>query len=57
MKVSYKNIDIEKDAPQAKVAADISGQVGVPVTDINGTIIVGFDRARIKEELTKNKLI
>ena len=28
-----------------------SGQLGVPVTDVNGTIIVGFDREKLKKSL------
>ena len=30
---------------------DKSGQMGVPVLDINGEIIVGFDREKIQELL------
>jgi hypothetical protein len=30
-----------------------SGQMGVPVTDINGKMIVGFDQAAIDAELAK----
>lgn len=44
----------EKDAgnpANAKKAIEISGQMGVPVIDIDGKIIVGFDEAKIKEAL------
>lgn len=30
---------------------DKSGQMGVPVVEINGKVIVGFDKDRIKREL------
>lgn len=31
----------------------LSGQMGVPVIVVEGTVIVGFDRARIKAALGK----
>lgn len=46
-------VDYNVGADQAKAQEMIrkSGQMGVPVLDINGTIIVGFDRPRINEAL------
>lgn len=29
----------------------ISGQMGVPVVDLDGEVVIGFDRARIDEIL------
>ncbi len=40
---SYENVDVGKDASQAEIAKEKSGQLGVPVTDIDGHIIVGYD--------------
>jgi glutaredoxin 3 len=44
-----------KDVAQDKVARDEmvekSGQMGVPVIDIDGEIIVGFDQEKIKSLL------
>ena len=40
---SYENIDVGKDAAQGAIAREKSGQLGVPVTDINGHIVVGYD--------------
>ncbi len=55
--VKYEDKDIEKDPTAGKEAVDKSGQMGVPVIDINGTIIVGFDRPRIDAALKEHKLI
>ena len=30
---------------------------GVPVTDVNGTLILGFDRPRLEEALEANGLL
>jgi glutaredoxin-like YruB-family protein len=39
----YENIDIGKDHAQAEIAKEKSGQMGVPVTDIDGHIVIGYD--------------
>ena len=49
---SEKNIeDKEKGQEYAQESIDKSGQTGIPVVDINGTIIVGFDRPKINAAL------
>ena len=50
-KVSFKNIDVSKDKKAAAEMLELSGQSGVPVTDANGTIIVGFDEGKLKKAL------
>ncbi|MEO5627291.1 MAG: glutaredoxin domain-containing protein [Candidatus Saccharimonadales bacterium] len=49
--VKYTDLDIEKDPANAKAVVDKSGQMGIPVLDIDGTIIVGFDRPKIDAAL------
>ncbi len=49
VKFSEKNVDEKRE--YAEEAMQKSGQTGIPVLDINGTIIVGFDRARIDSAL------
>lgn len=49
--IEFTEKDIEKDTAFAKEAVDKSGQMGIPVIDINGTIIVGFDRPAIDKAL------
>jgi glutaredoxin 3 len=55
VKYDYKNVDLNMD--DAKAAVTKSGQTGIPVLDVSGTIIVGFDRPRIDEALKKAKLV
>ena len=49
--IEFEDIDVSADRVKAKEMVEKSGQMGVPVIDIDGTIIVGFDRRRIDEAL------
>lgn len=50
-KIDYKDIDVSSDEKAASVMIEKSGQMGVPVLDIEGIIIVGFDKEKIKKAL------
>jgi len=50
-KVEFENIDVSKDTVKAQEMFDKSGQMGVPILDIEGEIIVGFEREKIKQAL------
>ncbi len=56
--VTYIDKDVEKDeAAQKELLEKINGNFqGVPVTDIGGDIILGFDRPKIDEALKKHRL-
>ena len=45
--VVFEDIDVSRDQERAQEMVSKSGQMGVPVLDIDGEIIVGFDRSRI----------
>ncbi|MCX6740665.1 MAG: glutathione S-transferase N-terminal domain-containing protein [Candidatus Parcubacteria bacterium] len=49
-KITYINFDVS-DPKNAQKMIDKSGQMGVPVLDIEGKIIIGFDKAAIDKEL------
>jgi len=49
--IIFEDIDVSADTEKAQEMMDKSGQMGVPVLDIDGEIIVGFDKDRIKELL------
>lgn len=55
--VKYEIYDVEQDPSKAHESVSKSGQMGIPVLDINGTIIVGFDRPRIDHALDKHNLL
>lgn len=50
-RVRYTDIDVSRDQRAADELVKRSGQMGVPQTDINGEMIVGFNKARINELL------
>jgi glutaredoxin 3 len=49
--VQFEDINVAEDHAAAHEMIEKSGQMGVPVIDINGKIIVGFDREAIKKAL------
>jgi glutaredoxin len=49
--IDFQNIDVSGDQQATDELVQKSGQMGVPVLDIEGEIIVGFDRERIKSAL------
>ncbi len=49
--INYSEIDVSRDDAAAKEMVRMSGQQGVPQTEINGQMIVGFNQARLKELL------
>lgn len=40
--VAFEDVDVTRDHARAQEMIKKSGQMGVPVIDINGNIIVGF---------------
>ncbi len=53
-KVQFEDIDVSANKEAADEMVEKSGQMGVPVIDIDGEIIVGFDQAAIKKALNLN---
>lgn len=54
--VKYTDRDVESDPAAGLESVEKSGQRGIPVLDIGGTIIVGFDRPRIDAALKNHHL-
>ena len=50
-KIAFEDIDVSKNQDQAQEMIEKSGQMGVPVIEIDGTIIVGYDKEAIKKAL------
>lgn len=51
--VSYEERNVEEEPKFMHEAIEKSGQMGIPVIDIDGEIIVGFDRPRIDAAILK----
>ncbi|MDP1889654.1 MAG: glutaredoxin family protein [Gemmatimonadaceae bacterium] len=49
--VVYEEKDVAMDEKACNEMVEKSGQLGVPVVDINGQIIIGFDKEKLSEIL------
>ena len=49
--IEFEDIDVSANQEKAQEMIDRSGQMGVPVIDIEGQLIVGFDKAAISKAL------
>lgn len=52
--IQYDDLDVSQNQPAAEEMIKKSGQMGVPVLEIEGSIIVGFDKEKIKSVLNIN---
>ena len=53
--ISFEDIDVSVDEKAAQEIVKKSGQIGVPVIEIDGKIIVGFNKPLLEETLGINK--
>jgi glutaredoxin 3 len=51
--IKYEERNVEHDPKFMHESVEKSGQMGIPVIDIDGEIIVGFDKPRIDEAILK----
>ena len=49
--ISYNEINVALDEKARNEMFEKSGQFGVPVTEVEGTIIVGYDKEALKKAL------
>ena len=49
--VEFEDLDVVDNEEARNDLVEKSGQMGVPVLDIDGTIIVGFDAEKMKQTL------
>jgi glutaredoxin 3 len=52
-RIPFKEFDVSRDQRRADEMVRKSGQMGVPVLDVHGKIIVGFDRDKIERALRR----
>jgi glutaredoxin-like YruB-family protein len=45
--VAYDDLDVAADAAARDEMVKKSGQMGVPVIDVDGEVIIGFDKERL----------
>ncbi len=46
-KIEYELVDLGEQRDKVQEMVDKSGQMGVPVIDVGGEIVVGFDKAKL----------
>lgn len=51
--IEYTEKNVEENPEYAQEAVEKSKQMGIPVIDIDGTIIIGFDRPKIDAALAQ----
>ena len=49
--VKYEEFNVLTDLEKRREMVDKSGQMGVPVIDIGGQVVVGFDEEQVKSLL------
>jgi glutaredoxin-like YruB-family protein len=49
--VEFSDVDVSADAAKAREMIDKTKQMGVPVIDIDGELIIGFDETRLRKAL------
>jgi len=49
--IDFEDIDVSTDQAKAQEMVQKAGQMAVPVIDIDGEIIVGFDKEKIRKAL------
>lgn len=47
----YQDLNVAEDLQAREEMIEKSGQMGVPVSDIDGNIVVGFDKEKVNELL------
>lgn len=50
-RIKYSEINVADDQQAAREMIEKSGQMGVPVIDVDGQIIIGFDKPALEKAL------
>lgn len=53
-KIAFEDINVAVDREAAREMIEKTGQKGVPVTDIDEKIVIGFDEKKLQELLDIN---
>jgi len=46
--IEFTDFDVSSDHDKAKEMIEKSGQTGVPVIDVDGSIVIGYDVTKLK---------
>ncbi len=56
-KIQFTEKDLTQDQEAQKWVIENTGQLAVPVIDIDGSVVIGFDRPKIEALLREKKLL
>ncbi|MBD3296418.1 MAG: NrdH-redoxin [Candidatus Omnitrophica bacterium] len=45
--IEFEDIDVSEDQEKAREMSEKSGQMGVPVVEVDGEFVVGFDKGKL----------
>ncbi len=54
-RLEFVDIDVSNDRDAAREMISKSRNIAIPQVEINGAVIIGFDRELIEEELAKHR--
>lgn len=49
--IDYTEYDVSRNREKAQEMVEKTGQMGVPVVEIDGDVVVGFDKRQISQKL------
>ncbi len=49
--ISYQDLNVAEDRAALEDIINRSGQMGVPVIDIDGELVIGYNQVQLKEKL------
>lgn len=55
--IKFTDIDVSKDMQAATKMVEISGQMGVPVIDVDGEVVVGFYKPQLETVLKQKNIL
>ncbi len=50
-KIEFEDVDVSQNQESMEMIVEKTGQMGVPVIEIDGEFVIGFDRQKIVELL------
>ncbi len=53
--IPFSDVDVSADPAAANEMVKKSGQMGVPVIDINGSVIVGWNKGALEEAISQKQ--
>ena len=55
--IEFEDINVFENKEAAKEIVERSGQMDIPVTDIDGKLVLGYDKEKLEEVLKKKGII